>query len=175
MIRARTDTMLILFTACLALAACGGSDTEADGMAMEDTSDAMAMEEDVLSDDMGMNGDTLQAQLTGSAEVPGPGDQDGTGEASVWIEGSQVCFEIEVEGIADATAAHIHAGAEGEAGAPVVNFNVPENGLSGCVDADEQTISDIQASPSQYYVNVHNSEFGGGAVRGQLGSGMTGI
>jgi hypothetical protein len=27
----------------------------------------------------------------------------------------------------------------------------------------------ILASPEGFYVNVHNSDFGGGAIRGQLG------
>lgn len=114
--------------------------------------------------------DTLHAMLTGDAEVPGPGDPDGSGTAEVALspEEGTVCFEIEVENIADAQAAHIHTGGADESGPPVVDFDVASNGLSGCVDAEAETIQSILDSPSEFYVNVHNEEFGAGAVRGQL-------
>lgn len=145
----------------LLIAGCGGQEGTQEMEPTEETTEAMgAMEEEV----------TLQATLTGDTEVPGPGDPDGSGTAEVVLtpaDGS-VCFDISVENIAEAQAAHIHSGAAGESGSPVVNFDVATNGLSGCVDADEATIRSISESPSTYYVNVHNEEFGGGAVRGQL-------
>lgn len=112
---------------------------------------------------------TYSATLTGAAEVPGPGDTDGSGMASVTLDQDEVCFEITVSDIEEATAAHIHAGAAGESGGPVVNFDVPTNGLSGCVSGVEDAVlAQIRENPSAYYVNVHNAEFGAGAVRGQL-------
>ncbi len=114
-------------------------------------------------------GRPLSADLTGGAEIP-PGDPDGTGFASVTLNPGQgtVCFNITVENIATATLAHIHRGDSTVAGPPVVNFNVPVNGLSGCVSADAALIKEIMKNPSDFYVNVHNADFPSGAVRGQL-------
>ena len=40
--------------------------------------------------------------------------------------------------------------------------------VSACATASADVIKDILANPGGYYVNVHNAEFGGGAIRGQL-------
>jgi hypothetical protein len=39
---------------------------------------------------------------------------------------------------------------------------------SGCVEADRGLIKDIRKNPAGYYVNVHTTEFPGGAIRDQL-------
>jgi hypothetical protein len=38
----------------------------------------------------------------------------------------------------------------------------------GCVSAASATIKAILKKPSGYYVNIHTSDFGDGAIRGQL-------
>ncbi len=38
----------------------------------------------------------------------------------------------------------------------------------GCVKVDRALALEILKRPADYYVNVHNAEFPGGAVRGQL-------
>lgn len=145
------------------------------GCEAEDTTPDPGMTQDTTTMDAGPMGtagaDTLEAVLSGDAAAPDPGDPDGSGTATVALDpdDATACFEIEVENIAEPGAAHIHSGAAGASGPPILDFNVPENGLSGCVDADESTILAILGSPSEYYVNVHNEEFGAGAVRGQLG------
>ena len=66
-------------------------------------------------------GRELSTSLTGAAEVPGPGDPDGFGTASLRFENGfrAICFEIHVGGIAlPALAAHIHQGSSGVAGSP---------------------------------------------------------
>jgi hypothetical protein len=116
-------------------------------------------------------GRPLATTMTGAEEVPGPGDPDGTGTASITLNVGQeeVCFELTVSGIAPATAAHIHAGPAGVAGPVVVGLTPPTSGTSsGCVSADSTLIKAIIQNPEQYYVNVHNAEFPAGAVRGQL-------
>ena len=116
-------------------------------------------------------GRPLSATLTGAAEVPGPGDPDGSGIANVTLNQGQgeVCFDIEVSDIVTVRAAHIHDAPAGSASGVVVNFDIANNGLSGCVDGvDKDLIKDIRQNPEQYYVNVHNAEFGAGALRGQL-------
>jgi hypothetical protein len=126
----------------------------------------------VLSGSVAMTGGRpLSAILTGDAEVPGPGDPDGTGEAFVTLNPGlrEVCFQISVSHIAPATAAHIHEAPEGVAGPIVVGLIPPTSGFSsGCVHADRDLINDIIQNPSEFYVNVHNAEFPAGAVRGQL-------
>ena len=123
---------------------------------------------------------TLDAALSGGdAEVPDPGDPDGSGGAQVTInvKNEKVCFTIVVLDITLPTAAaHIHAGAAGVAGDIVVTLEAPEEidgtgiGLAtGCVrDQPRPLLRDIKNNPDQYYVNVHTSDFPGGAVRGQL-------
>jgi hypothetical protein len=117
-------------------------------------------------------GTELETRLTGAQEVPGPGDPDGRGEAEIVLVSDQrrICFELEVANIEPATAAHIHQGASGVAGPVVVTLAPPPtNGESeACVDADAGVIAAIAANPSNYYVNVHNSPYPNGAVRGQL-------
>src|SRR3712207_2088899 len=53
---------------------------------------------------------TLRAQLTGEKEVPGPGDENGSGTAVVKVFRAKVCYILRVENIEDPTAAHIHLG-----------------------------------------------------------------
>ncbi len=115
-------------------------------------------------------GRPLSANLTGAAEVPGPGDPDGSGSADVTLNQGQgeVCFDIVVEDVDPIFAAHIHVGSAVEAGPVVVNFDVAQNGLSGCVAADADLIKAIRQNPGGYYVNVHNAPFPPGALRGQL-------
>lgn len=119
----------------------------------------------------GEGGRPLTVTLTGGAEVPGPGDEDGEGTATLRLNPGQeeICYELAVSGIGAATAAHIHQAAAGEAGPPVVTLEAPANGSSsGCAPAERALIRTILKDPSGFYVNVHNEEFPGGAVRGQL-------
>lgn len=111
----------------------------------------------------------LEATLAGTEEVPDPGDPDGTGTAKVWLKGDQVRFELSWENIqTPATLAHIHRGAKGEAGDPVVTFFDGQAATEGTVTADAAVVQRIIDNPQNYYVNVHNQEFAKGAVRGQL-------
>lgn len=118
-------------------------------------------------------GRPLRAALTGAAEVPGPGDADGSGKAIVWVNAGQsrVCAWIKVKDIDAATAAHIHAGKKGVAGDVVVTLPTPDaSGVSkGCVKVERALAKQILKNPAAYYVNVHNAAFPGGALRGQLG------
>ena len=52
----------------------------------------------------------------------------------------------------------------------IVNLVPPTNGeSSGCASASGELIKAIFQNPANYYVNVHNAEYPGGALRGQLG------
>jgi CHRD domain len=113
--------------------------------------------------------------MTGAAEVPGPGDPDGSGTARLELNPGtgQVCWEIQVSDITlPAIAAHIHKAPVGVAGPVVVPLFPPvpdESGFSsGCMSADRELIKDIIQHPEGYYVNVHTTDFPAGALRGQL-------
>jgi hypothetical protein len=112
---------------------------------------------------------TLEASLTGEKEVPGPGDKDGRGEADVKVYKAKVCYELEVERIKPAIAAHIHQGGPSVAGPVVVTLKTPTDGSSeGCKAISEQLSKKLREHPSRYYVNVHNRPYPDGAIRGQL-------
>lgn len=117
-------------------------------------------------------------QLTGEAEVPGPGDPDARGHATIAIfPGTDtICWNVtwnRVDGTV--VAAHIHgpAPADDFTGVVVPLFVDQEFGSigrdRGCA-VSEAWADQIVASPELFYVNVHSlPDFGPGAIRGQLG------
>jgi hypothetical protein len=121
---------------------------------------------------------TFTTTLTGEAEVntqgvPNQGDLDGTGTATITLypSTSMICWEIEVSGITlPASAAHIHEAPVTSPGPVVVPLSAPdESGFaSGCTSVDREEIVEILQDPEEYYVNVHNSDYPSGALRGQL-------
>lgn len=107
------------------------------------------------------------------------GDPNGRGEAYVFgIDGdaTTLCYVLTVSKIEGAAAAHIHEAAAGSNGPVVVNLAAPGDGnAADCLSENEAgkfiggtTVAEILANPQDYYVNVHNAEYPGGAIRGQL-------
>ena len=118
-------------------------------------------------------GRPLKATLTGAAEVPGPGDTDGSGTATLRLNPGQqkVCFVLTASNITlPALAAHVHTGASTVAGPVLITLAAPDatGTAGGCASAPRATIKAILKAPSGYYVNVHTTDFPGGAIRGQL-------
>jgi hypothetical protein len=116
---------------------------------------------------------TFTTTLTGAAEVPTPGDPDGTGTATITLipSKSMICWEIQVSGITlPASAAHIHEAPVGVPGSVIVPLSAPDatGSASGCRTVDRSVIVGILQDPDEYYVNVHNSDYQSGALRGQL-------
>jgi hypothetical protein len=115
------------------------------------------------------------AAMSGSQEAPNPGDPDGYGAADFRIKGNKVCFRIIAANIDQVTAAHIHKAPPGQAGDIVVdlfsakgrNQTLPPR-ISGCAKTTRAIAKDIARNFDDYYVNVHNPAFPGGALRGQL-------
>lgn len=110
---------------------------------------------------------TLGATLNGPNE-PGGGDVDGTGTFSVEIDADagDFCYNVASSKIAAPTMAHIHSGAVGVNGAPVITIDPA--GADVCIAVEPDVLKPIVATPEAYYVNIHNAEFPGGAIRGQL-------
>lgn len=112
----------------------------------------------------------FDTNLTGAAEVPGPGSADGSGEATVeLLAGDVICASIHVRGVDQPTAAHIHQAAPGVAGPIVAMLTTPIfNHSFGCDSVDPGLYDQIAANPAGFYVNVHTGAFPSGALRGQL-------
>lgn len=111
----------------------------------------------------------LTATLTGAAETP-PGKPGGTGGFTVTVdpETNDFCYSLWADGIGKPTMAHLHSGAAGASGPPVITLDVTGKDDDECLAVDKEKLDPIVANPSAYYVNVHTAEFPGGAVRGQL-------
>jgi CHRD domain len=118
-------------------------------------------------------GQALTTNLSGAAEVPGPGDPDGAGTATIRLRPGEgrLCFQLSASNITlPAAAAHIHKAAAGVAGPIVVTLKPPAatGTSSGCVVLPRMLVADILGASSGYYVNVHTSDYPNGAIRGQL-------
>ena len=135
------------------------------------------------------------AQLSAANEVPPVTNAESTARGTTTITfnvprnstgaitgGGQVTFGIQLNSFpstsAAVVAAHIHPGAAGVNGSPLVNTGltagapmVLTNGASTLaitVDISQADATAIAANPAGYYFNVHTPLNGGGAARGQL-------
>lgn len=118
-------------------------------------------------------GTPIAVALTGEAEAPAAGEPVGTGTATIRLRRGQgqLCYSVQVRNITlPAAAAHIHRAGTGEAGPIVVPLRAPdgEGTASGCVNVARALVAQLLGDRQSYYVNVHTTDFPGGAVRGQL-------
>jgi PKD repeat protein len=111
--------------------------------------------------------------LNGARAVGAASDPDGHGFAGLVFDGDTVYYWVSVAAIAAPTSAHVHRGRAGENGPVMIGFTVdpvPGNGvITGAIVTSAALVGEILADPAAFYVNVHNADFPGGAVRGQLG------
>ena len=70
---------------------------------------------------------TYTTKLKGANEIPGPGDPDGKGKATIRLSSKRdrVCFTIETKRIAPTSAGHIHVGDKQTAGPVFVEQEGP--------------------------------------------------
>jgi len=111
--------------------------------------------------------DTYTAFLYGSNEVGG-GDPDGFGVATLIIDTTalEISWSILALNIdMPLTGAHIHAAPAGVNGPVIVNFG---GMLTGEALSDPDLASITPSNAADFYVNLHNALFPGGAIRGQL-------
>jgi hypothetical protein len=116
----------------------------------------------------------LEASMSGGNEMPA-GDPDGSGTAklSFNVAKKKVCFTIRVKNLDAVQAAHIHVGNKSVASGNVVVplFVTPQSGskFTGCTKhVAKKLMRKILKHPRGYYVNVHTTAYGAGAIRGQL-------
>jgi hypothetical protein len=72
---------------------------------------------------------------------------------------------LHTSNIGDETKAHLHEGAAGNPGRPLIDLDVEDD---SCRSVDSSTLQDIVDNPSNYYVDVLTRNYNHGAVRGQL-------
>jgi len=120
-------------------------------------------------------GQTLGAVLTASQEVP-PTTTPGFGNATVTFDSTRSNITVTIT-VANLGAAinnfHIHEGAAGVAGPVIINLiglgGVFANGtMTVTVPVPADVALRMVQNPANFYVNVHTTQFPGGAVRGQL-------
>ncbi len=119
------------------------------------------------------------ANLIGQQEVP-PADLDGTGTADFTLTRKKgkpqgkVCFDVSFQNIGAPFVAHIHPGAAGVNGPPLITLFESTTGgtftspQSGCVKAPKGQVKQVSKNPGGFYINIHNEEFPAGAIRAQL-------
>jgi len=110
----------------------------------------------------------LKVNLTGAEETsPVTTSASGTGTISVAADKS-VSGTIKTAGI-DGTVAHIHVGAPGQSGPPIITFNKGADGVWS-VPAGSKLTDDQYASfkAGNLYVNVHSAEHKPGEIRAQV-------
>lgn len=109
--------------------------------------------------------------LKGAQEAPDPGDGDGRGQFSWSLDNKRLCYLLSVKKIITPVAAHIHKAPSGEAGPVKLTLRVPDPKASaGCVNLTSDLANGLSDHPERYYVNVHNADYPGGAIRAQLTS-----
>jgi hypothetical protein len=120
-------------------------------------------------------GQTLGAVLTGPQEVP-PTTSPGFGNATVTFDSTRANITVTIT-VSNLGAAinnfHIHEAPAGVAGNVVENLiglgGVFVGGtMTGNFPIDPAVAARMVANPANFYVNVHTTQFPGGAIRGQL-------
>ena len=110
----------------------------------------------------------VKVKLTGAEETP-PVTTSATGQGTIHIaKDKSVSGSIKTQGV-EGIAAHIHVGAPGVAGPPIITLTKGADGTwsvpAGSKLTDEQ-MADFKSG--KLYVNVHSQEHKPGEIRGQL-------
>jgi len=136
------------------------------------------------------NQENFTAQLTGGEQVPAVATT-ATGSATFWLnaEGTELHYQVTVNGLNYATMAHLHLAEAGKNGPPVAwlypsapppkEIEGASNGIlcEGKITASDlagplagKTIADLVAAihANDIYVNVHTRDHADGEIRGQV-------
>jgi hypothetical protein len=110
----------------------------------------------------------LKVKLVGAEETP-PVTTSATGTGTITIAADKsVSGTIKTTGI-EGTVAHIHVGAPGQSGPPIITLDKGADGVWSVPPGS--TLTDAQYASfkaGNLYVNVHSAEHKPGEIRGQL-------
>lgn len=110
----------------------------------------------------------LKLHLSGAEETP-PVTTSASGTGTITIAADKsVSGTIKTTGV-EGTVAHIHVGAPGQSGPPIVTLDKGADGVWS-VPAGSKLTDDQYASfkAGNLYVNVHSAEHKAGEIRGQM-------
>ena len=122
---------------------------------------------------------TAEAELSGAQEVP-PVETEATGLGRFVLNQAEdvLTYTVDVSGLADITAAHIHAGVAGENGGPVRDLEFAPTTAGSARASGEWRMDDAEQpltaelvealKAGGLYVNVHSSANPPGEIRGQI-------
>jgi hypothetical protein len=110
----------------------------------------------------------VKVSLTGAEETP-PVATSATGEGKISIaKDHTVKGEIKTTGI-NGVAAHIHVGAPGQSGPPIITLTKGADGTWTVPDGSKLTDEQFASFTSgNLYVNVHSPDHKSGEIRAQL-------
>lgn len=104
--------------------------------------------------------------LDGNQEVPPSGSGE-SGCANIWVDGTTGFMEYSIHhNVVNPTAAHIHLGAAGTNGAPVITLPTATSPITGSATLSAAQMD--QLADGDFYVNIHSTTFGPGSIRGQI-------
>jgi hypothetical protein len=110
----------------------------------------------------------VKVNLTGAEETP-PVTTSAAGHGTIKIaKDNSVSGEVKTTGI-EGTAAHIHLGAPGESGPPIITLTKGADGAWAVPAGSKLTDEQLTAfKAGKLYVNVHSAEHKPGEIRAQL-------
>jgi hypothetical protein len=139
-------------------------------------------------EDEGPEPERFEATLSGDAERTTPVETDASGRATFEVGATTVSFDIDVEDLNEAFAAHIHGPGTADENAGVIvtlfaqaqpGVNIEDGTLSsGSFPSTTFAIKEgvsldsvlVLMRSGLAYVNVHTVDHPGGEIRGQIGS-----
>jgi CHRD domain len=110
----------------------------------------------------------VKVSLTGAEETP-PVTTTATGTGTIQVNADKsVSGSIKTKGITG-TVAHIHTGAPGESGPPIITLTQGPDGTWTVPEGSKLTDEQLASFKSgKLYVNVHSAEHKPGEIRAQL-------
>ena len=119
---------------------------------------------------------TYAGEMRGTNETP-PTSSTAVGAFFITIDVFNKTLTWDVtSNVANPTLAHIHPGAAGVAGSPLITFatsasaftNGRTSGTVSIATLSDTNFTNLITNPQSFYVNVHSTTNGGGEIRGQL-------
>lgn len=105
----------------------------------------------------------------------GAGDPDSLGYAFLGLHSGtgRLCYRVAVVADGPFTEAHLHRAAMDATGPTAVSLQPPDDDtgrVRECLLVDTDVLTEIEADPTAFAVDVHTRRFPGGVARGQVGT-----